>query len=250
MKKRFYFPVLLLTCLALIHGCATCKNESTGQTAQSFKSVVQKEVEIHYLLHLPEGYENSLEPAPLLLFLHGAGERGSDLEKVARHGPPALIARGEWNQPFIVVSPQCPADAWWTDGLQTDTLEALLDHIEKNYRVDKNRIYVTGLSMGGFGTWRLATENPQRFAAIAPICGGGDPFHAKRIKELPVWVFHGAKDDVVPILSSEIMVNALKQVGNDVKFTVYPDTGHDSWVAAYDTPELYEWLLQQKRSGK
>lgn len=247
MKIRLRLVLPLLVILVFMQGCSTCKSKSTGQSVITFKGSVHKMVDIDYLLHLPDNYESSSAPVPLLLFLHGAGERGNDVTAVAQHGPPALIAKGEWNQPFIVVSPQCPADAWWTDSLQTDTLEALLDDLEKKYRIDQDRVYVTGLSMGGFGTWRLAAENPERFAAIAPVCGGGDPFHARRLKHLPIWVFHGAKDDVVPILASEVMVDALKKAGNEVKFTVYPETGHDSWVDAYNTAELYEWLLQQKR---
>jgi predicted peptidase len=247
MKIRLRLVLPLLVILVFMQGCSTCKSKSTGQSVITFKGSVHKMVDIDYLLHLPDNYESSSAPVPLLLFLHGAGERGNDVTAVAQHGPPALIAKGEWNQPFIVVSPQCPADAWWTDSLQTDTLEALLDDLEKKYRIDQDRVYVTGLSMGGFGTWRLAAENPERFAAIAPVCGGGDPFHARRLKHLPIWVFHGAKDDVVPILASEVMVDALKKAGNEIKFTVYPETGHDSWVDAYNTAELYQWLLQQKR---
>lgn len=247
MKRYIRVILPLLVLVVLLQGCTNCVTKATGQKALSFNGAVHKRVEIDYLLHIPESYNTSKTAVPLLLFLHGAGERGSDLKKVAPHGPPARIARGEWDYPFIVVTPQCPADAWWTDSLMTDSLEALLDDLERNYRIDENRIYVTGLSMGGFGTWRLATENPDRFAAIAPICGGGDPFHAKRIKDLPIWTFHGAKDEVVPILSTEVMVQALKKIGSEVIFTVYPETGHDSWVEAYDNPELYEWLLEQKK---
>jgi predicted peptidase len=117
----------------------------------------------------------------------------------------------------------------------------------ENYKVDKERIYVTGLSMGGYGTWALAAYSPNRFAALVPICGGGDPSTARRLSHIAIWDFHGAKDSTVPIEQSERMVEALKKSGSDVKFTVYPQAGHDSWTEAYNTPELYEWLLQQKR---
>ncbi|MGB9597984.1 MAG: prolyl oligopeptidase family serine peptidase, partial [Candidatus Poribacteria bacterium] len=129
-------------------------------------------------------------------------------------------------------------------------LNALLNDIIRKYSVDKNRIYLTGLSMGGFATWSFAIAHPERFAAIVPICGGGDPEKVSAIKDIPVWVFHGAKDNVVKLEQSERMVNALKQVGGNVKFTVYPDAEHDSWTATYDNPELYEWLLQQSKSKK
>jgi predicted peptidase len=119
-----------------------------------------------------------------------------------------------------------------------------------DYRVDPDRIYLTGLSMGGSGTWTLAGEYPEYFAAIVPICGSGDPQDAKRLKELPIWVFHGAKDEAVPLSRSEEMVKALKEEGAEVKFTIYPEAGHDSWTETYNNPELYQWLLKHKRGEK
>jgi predicted peptidase len=128
-----------------------------------------------------------------------------------------------------------------------DALNALLDEVVAQYKVDKKRIYLTGLSMGGYGTWALAGTSPERFAAIVPICGGGDPADARRLKDIPTWVFHGAKDSVVPLSRSEEMVKALKEAGSDVKFTIYPEAEHDSWTETYNNPKLYEWLLQHKR---
>lgn len=200
---------------------------------------------MRYLLQLPEDYEQA-EASPLLLFLHGAGERGDDLNQVKRHGPPRLIEEGK-RLPFIVVSPQCPATQWW----QPVELAALLDEIVERYKVDENRIYVTGLSMGGFGTWALAAYQGERIAAMAPICGGGDPVKVKYSGRLaPAWVFHGAKDSVVPLRRSEEMVEAIQHAGGEVKFTVYPDAEHDSWTETYDNPQLYQWLLQHKRETK
>ncbi len=124
----------------------------------------------------------------------------------------------------------------------------LIDSLEEEYRVDSERIYLTGLSMGGYGTWHFASLNPHRFAAIAPICGGGLPYHMRKLGHLPVWTFHGTKDGVIPISESERLVEALKKHGNDsVKFTVYPEAGHDSWTEAYANEELYSWLLSHKR---
>jgi len=125
----------------------------------------------------------------------------------------------------------------------------VIDEIVEKYKVDQDRIYVTGLSMGGYGTWALAGFAPDRLAAIVPICGGGDPRSVRRFRRLPVWVFHGAKDSVVPLSASEEMVEALKKVNGSVKFTVYPEADHDSWTATYDDPELYKWLLEQRRSS-
>jgi predicted peptidase len=180
-----------------------------------------------------------------LLFLHGAGERGDNLDLVKRHGPPKLIEAGK-EFPFIVVSPQCPADKWW----EPIELVALLDAIGQKYKVDPDRVYVTGLSMGGFGTWHLAAYAPERLAAIAPICGGGEIYWAKRFAHLPVWAFHGAKDTGVPLERSQVMVDELKKLGGHPKFTIYPEAGHDAWTATYDNPQLYEWLLAQKRQPR
>lgn len=232
-------------------GCATMdtrKDGGAGQFPASFKKEVVKTVQAKYLLYLPADYETSQEKWPLLLFLHGAGERGDDLSKVEVHGPPKLAASGEMAFPFVIVSPQCPEGEWWSNGAQIETLSVLLDHIVDTCRIDEDRIYVTGLSMGGFGTWRLACEYPERFAAIAPICGGGEPFAARVLRHLPVWVFHGAKDEVVPLKASEEMVEILRKVGGNVEFTVYPDAGHDSWTETYNNPALYEWFLKHTRS--
>jgi len=143
------------------------------------------------------------------------------------------------------VSPQAPQRGW-----QAETLNGLLDDVLAHYKVDKDRVYVTGLSMGGFGTWALAAAHPEKFAAIVPICGGGNPADATKIKDLPIWIFHGAKDTVVPPSRSEAMEKALKEAGaKEVKYTLYPDAGHDSWTKTYENPEVWEWLLKHKRNG-
>ena len=211
------------------------------QTAQRLD--VNVGVQLNYLLALPKDYTQQ-KSWPLVLFLHGAGERGAELKLVKKHGPPKLIDNGK-AFPFIVVSPQCPKDVWW----EPIELTALLDEIIKNNNIDEDRIYLTGLSMGGFGTWRLAAHSPDRFAAIAPICGGGEPYWARRFPHLPTWAFHGAKDRVVPLERSQEMIDAVKKNGGLPKLTVYPDAGHDSWTETYNNPQLYEWLLAQKRDG-
>ena len=198
-------------------------------------------ISCRYLLYLPKGCGKTKKRWPLILFLHGAGERGDDLERVKIHGPPKLAAEGR-EFPFIIVSPQCPEDYWWSNPV----LIALLDDIERRLPVDPARIYLTGLSMGGFGTWNLATEHPGRFAAIAPICGGGHPILAGRLKDVPVWAFHGARDEVVPLSASQSMVDAVKRAGGRPRFTVYPAAGHDSWTATYNNPRLYAWFLKHR----
>jgi len=181
-------------------------------------------VQLSYLLYLPKDYEQQ-ESWPLLLFLHGSGERGDDLELVKKHGPPKLIAAGK-DFPFIIVSPQCPKDRRW----EPIELIALLNDLSNKYKVDADRIYVTGLSMGGFGTWQLASFAPDRLAAIAPISGGGEKYWVKQFAYLPVWAFHGAKDTGVPLERSQVMVDELKKNGGNPKLTIYPEAGHDSWT--------------------
>lgn len=207
------------------------------QTAATF---VQ---ETHYLLSLPAGYDSDTTKRwPLVMFLHGSGESGFDLQKVKAHGPPKLVEAGK-QFPFILVSPQAPPQTGW----QTETLYALLRHLKKTMRVDPNKIYLTGLSMGGFGTWNLASKYPGEFAAIAPVCGGGDSSEAWKLRHIPIWCFHGAKDDVVLPAESEKMVKAARRYNPSVKFTLYPEANHNSWDLTYDNDSLYQWFLAQTK---
>jgi len=233
-------------------GCVTPKQRivkfppalSPGQHSQAFKKTITRTVSCQYLLFLPEGYGEKKQCWPMILFLHGAGERGNDLRKVKKHGPPKIVEKKK-DFPFIVVSPQCPKDDWWTE--KVEVLINLLDDIVARYDVDTERIYLTGLSMGGYGTWALAAAYPDRFAAIAPICGGGKRLMAHRLEDVPVWAFHGAKDKVVPVKESEEMVNAIKARGGNAKLTVYPDAGHDSWTETYNNKKLYDWFLKHRK---
>jgi predicted peptidase len=217
--------------------------------AMSFDAAVTQELHLEYLLALPEGYAGDTDRWPVILFLHGAGERGSDLALVETHGPPKLIAAGE-KIPAIVVSPQCPANEWWTEDAHLLALERLLDEIVAKYRVDEDRIYVTGISMGGYGTWALASRQPERFAAAVPICGGGNALPASRLlRNLPIWAFHGDADPVVPVVESQRMVDAIRRVGGTMAtITIYPGVGHDSWTQAYEDEALWEWLFAQRRA--
>ena len=195
----------------------------------------------HYLLYVPKTLPDS--GYPLLLFLHGSDERGNDLSNLKSKGPPSFLDKKQ-DFPFVVLSPQCPEGREW----DTQNLLALLDHIEASLSIDKSRIYVTGLSMGGFATWNLAQVAPERFAAIAPICGGGNLDRICIMRDVPVWAFHGAKDTAVPYEESERLVQRLKEFGSDVKYTLYPDAGHDSWTKTYENPELYDWLLSKSKN--
>ena len=200
-------------------------------------------VDLRFLSYVPPGYKlDSDQRWPLVLFLHGSGERGTNIEKLALHGPPKLIKAGK-QFPFIMIAPQCPGGRWF----RVAELVALLDHVEAQYLVDPDRIYVTGLSMGGFGTFQLAAAIPHRLAAVAPICGGGAVQTASLFKNLPVWAFHGDADTAVPMQRSKEMVDAINAAGGHAKLTIYPGVGHDSWTRTYADPKFWEWLLKQKR---
>lgn len=236
MKQLFYLGLLVAAV-----GCQVLP--PVGQTSQRFGASATAKDGLNYWLYLPQDYnQQPRQQWPVLLFLHGSGERGTNVAAVLKHGPPKLVQEGK-QFPLIIVSPQCPPGQWWSPAV----LNRLLDDISARYRVDPDRVYLSGLSMGGFGTWTLAGTKPERFAAIAPICGGGDPSIAGKLRRLPVWVFHGAKDKAVPVQKSQEMVDALKAAGADVQLTVYPDAEHDSWTRTYDDPQFWKWLLQQRR---
>ncbi len=261
--------LLLLATLPLLDACHTPKPGQSAPTASETTEQVrnmQRRVAGHqltYLLQTPSG-PRPKEGWPLLLFLHGYGECGSEIEKVRKHGPPKLIGQFPALQSCVVVSPQCPSDSWW----RVDALKALVDEvIEIHGDIDTTRRYVTGLSMGGYGTWCLAARYPDYFAAALPICGGGDPFRLpanrppekvgivnefdpeglRQAQHLPVWTFHGVEDTSVPILETERLVQLLRQGGNDqVQFTSLPGIGHvAAWQTAYRDPAVWAWLFAQ-----
>jgi predicted peptidase len=211
------------------------------QQAKHFETEIKVRIKYDYLLFLPEGYTKSRKRWPLMLFLHGAGESGTNLLKIKKLGPPNLVdSRPDF--PFILVSPQSGGNGW-----NPDALNALLDDVIHNYRVDKDRVYLTGPSMGGTATWTLASAHPEKFAAIVPISSGGETADVRKLAHMPIWVFHGAKDPTVKVARAEATVAALRAGGSNVKFTIYPDAVHDAWTETYNNPEVYRWLLEQKR---
>lgn len=218
------------------------------QVEQSLASPALPGEKLGYLLFLPKDYGASDHKWPVMLFLHGAGERGDDLPLVKMHGPPKLVEERP-DFPFIVISPQCPKDHWWPGDVQQHLLAELLDSVLTRFQADPQRVVVTGLSMGGFGSWTLTARHPNRFAAAVPICGGGDPDDAQKLKTQPFWVFHGAKDLGVPLKLSEDMVGAIQTAGGTAKLTVYPEAGHDSWTETYNNQAVYDWLLAQRRAS-
>ena len=234
-----YFP-LILSCL-LLNACSA--QQKPQLIDAKMKTVISES--LSYYLYYPEDYEiKEEEKFPLLLFLHGGGESGDSLSLLKSNGPPKLIAEGK-KFPFLILAPQNPnLKKWWN----TRAVIQLLDTVVANNRVDGNRIYLTGLSRGGGAAWEMAVQFPNKFAAMAVVCGMTPVPYASWIdKSMPIWVFHGEDDLSIPFSESESMVNRLRDLGHDVKFTRYPGVGHNSWIQAYETEELYSWFINQVR---
>jgi len=251
----FCFAILLV-----LNGAPTASADEP-YVAKVFEGSGGKTLPVRIML--PEGYDaQGTEQYPLVLFLHGAGERGTDNTKQLIH---ALgdFAKPENRKkyPCFVIAPQCPEGKQWVEvpwtlpahkQLPEDSESAkltleLISALQKQYRIDSKRLYVTGLSMGGFGTWDLITRHPQMWAAAVPVCGGADEATAERVAKLPIWAFHGDKDTVVIPARSRNMIAAIKQAGGKPLYTEYPGVGHNSWAAAYSDPKMLEWLFSQQR---
>ena len=225
----------------LLQGCSAQKNAQLINA--EMKTVVSES--LSYYLYFPKDYESEKNKKfPLLLFLHGGGESGDSLSTLESNGPPKLIVEGK-QFPFLILAPQNPyKKKWWN----TRAVAQLLDTIVENNRVDKNSVYLTGLSRGGSAAWEMAVNYPNKFAALAVVCGMTPLPYANWInKDLPIWVFHGDHDKSIPISESVNMVDKLKAMGYNVKFIIYEGVGHNSWLQAYSTEALYEWFMKQER---
>lgn len=211
-----------------------------------------------YQVYEPPGLT---EAVPVILFLHGAGESGIDGRRQTTVGIGPAIAAGPECFPALVVFPQASHRQGWRD-FDLDAAAAALDDVTSAYSIDRNRVYLTGISMGGYGTWLLAMQQPERFAAAVPVCGGFDRAAAahvgiatfadavNRLAPIPQWVFHGDADDIIPVEQSRVMVQALRAAGANVRYTEYPGVRHNSWDRAYAEPELMPWMLAQRRDAK
>lgn len=219
-----------------IHMIRYCKMEVKSKSTS----------ELGYILTSPSNI-NENERLPLIIFLHGAGERGEDLEKLKCYCIPKLFCN---NQDYnglrvFTLSPQCPQEKTWID-FKTELFD-LFDEICEKYPIDKNRVSLCGISMGGFGTWELALTQPERFSAIAPLCGGGMNWRAWYVKDIPIRVYHGRRDDIVPLSQSEAMVNSIRLQGGNVEFTIYDDLSHNCWDRAFEETDLINWLAQSSK---
>jgi predicted peptidase len=244
VNDRFSFAGRLIVILAILILSARAQTPAAPgpQAIEHWPAEIKLPVKYTYLVFFPKGYQPRGKRWPLMLFLHGAGDAGANLDRVKILGPPMIV---ETNQsfPFILVSPQSPVRSW-----DINALNAFLDEMIRKYRVDKDRVYLTGASMGGSGTWAFAIADPEKFAAIAPVSGSGDTNAAARVAHLPVWAFHGAKDPVVKVERAQDMIAAVQAAGGTARLTIYPEGKHDAWTETYNNPELYQWLLAQKRA--
>ena len=228
----------LLLALLIPMTCHAAPQETQGK----FKA--QDGDALSYLLIHPDPATVATDTKlPLVVFLHGSGERGDDLEMLKKHGPPKQALEGE-GLPFVVLAPQCPAKKWWNQ----KTINELTKKIAGEENIDPKRIHITGLSMGGFGTWSAIATAPELYASAVPICGGGAPATAELIKNIPIWTFHGEEDEAVPVSKTREMEKALHEAGAKLlRTTYYPEVGHDSWTLAYADPALYAWMMLQSK---
>lgn len=228
------------------HPVLSLDSLQSGQTPYAFLS--SSGVEVRYLLFLPDNYDPTVE-WPIIIFLHGTGGIGMNINLIMNKTLPNYVEELP-DFPFIVVSPQLPKGGWRS---LIDPIDELLDHLIEVLPVDVDHLYLTGLSAGGYGTWKYALKYPDRFAAIAPIAGGASlttdpvPEDVCKLKDLPIWVFHGEADKVIPPEMNIEVVDALESCGANVNITLYPDTGHDAWTPTYTNPAFYEWLLQHSK---
>jgi len=236
------WPLLLVTAVFGV----TFAGLNAGDTKTGFLDKIYKgkDADVKYIVFVPKTYDGKTE-MPVILFLHGAGESGTDGKKQAAVGLGKAIRDKKEDFPFIAIFPQSQKGGWGANSAEGKRAMAILEEVEKDYKTDKKRVYLTGLSMGGFGTWSLAVAHPTRWAAIAPICGGGDSKAADKIKDIPCWCFHGDADTAVKVDQSRKMIKALKDAGGSPRYDEYPKVGHNSWDRAYANAELYTWFLKQ-----
>ncbi|OAI50074.1 hypothetical protein AYO44_18075 [Planctomycetaceae bacterium SCGC AG-212-F19] len=242
LRHLAVFAVMLVFVLTIAYAA---DNDKTGFLDRVYKD---GDKDSKYVVFIPLDYKGDKE-YPLILFLHGAGESGIDGKKQAAVGLAPAIRKREKTFPFIAVFPQADKAArasWTAESPYAQRALKIVEQVQKDYKIDAKRIYLTGLSMGGYGTWSLAAAYPDKWAAVVPVCGAGEPANAAKFKNVPCWAFHGDKDGAVKVEGSRDMVKALKDAGGSPKYTEYPGVGHNSWDMAYGTDELYDWLLAQK----
>jgi len=245
--KRYFLAIPIAAISILFH---TPSLRAEGAFKVGFVDKVYKDgdgAEHKYVVFIPHSYKAEKE-YPVILFLHGSGETKGGSKQPIEVGLPPAIKKQEKSFPFITIIPQSEKRSWIADSADGKMALGILESVLKDFKTDKNRIYLTGLSMGGGGTWSLAAAFPDKWAAIVPVCGYGDAAEiAAKVKDIPCWCFLGDKDSAKIVGESRNLIKGIEAAGGKPKFTEYPGVGHNSWDKAYGTPELYEWLLQQKK---
>lgn len=246
-----HLPIVLLITIVLMAGTALCSlaadqpatDTASKEITKGFiaKTMTIKEKEIKYVVYVPASYDPG-KPTPTIIFLNGYGECGKDGWRQVFHFGGAIMLHAEkW--PFIVIFPQKQnPESFWED--EEIVVMTAFEKTKKEYNLDLSRIYLTGLSQGGHGTWAIASRHPEMFAAIAPVCGWGDEKIAKKLTRMPIWAFHGDADQAVKVERSQDMKKWIEEAGGKVKLTIYPGVGHNSWDKAYRDENLGEWFLQ------
>lgn len=255
-----YERVLIMLFVLLFTVALKAQDLETIMKAEVYQDAASK-TSLNYRIYLPDGIKD-MKNCPLLVFLHGAGERGADNKKQLTHCIKDLVSYSkEKKEPVIVVAPQCPDNMKWVNvdwsapsnampekmSVPMSLTMDILKSLAKEYPVDQKRIYIAGLSMGGYGTWDAIQRRPDYFAAAIPMCGGGDDQLAEKIKNVPIWAFHGDKDTAVKVERSRAMIEAIKKCGGSPKYTEYPGVGHNCWAATFRNPEVLAWLFAQKK---
>jgi predicted peptidase len=260
MRGSVFFPLTLLTIASCLLASAPAMSQEPYEARVYTNDRGEK---LNYRLMLPQGYDAKAETKyPLVLFLHGAGERGDDNAKQLVHAAKDFASEANRAKyPCFVVFPQCPDGKRWVEvdwtldshtqlpeeSVSVKLTRQLIASLQTEFRVDEKRLYATGLSMGGFGVWDIIARTPDLFAAAVPVCAGADEATADRLTKLPIWTFHGDKDTVVKVERSRRMVAAIEKAGGNPKYTEYPGVGHNSWTQTYADPKLMEWIFAQKR---
>lgn len=253
---------LITLSLAILIYLAIILRKHEDFEAKTYRSFEGKS--IPYRIHIPENMDTN-KTYPLIVFFHGAGQRGSDNDKQLAYGVRDILTYSkENNEPVIIIAPQSPQNQQWVNvpwdedthvmpkepSQSMSLVIALMKDILLKQPIDKRRIYVTGLSMGGFGAWDILQRLPDLFAAAIPVCGGGDTMQAEKIKDIPIWAFHGDKDTVVKTIRSRDMIAAIKKAGGNPQYTEYKGVAHDSWTQTYSDPDILRWLFVQKRGSE
>ncbi len=249
--------------LALILGATSLAFPAGPEDVLEARTFKEGKASLPYRLLKPAGYDDT-KSYPLVIFLHGAGERGSDNKAQMKHGIKDFASDANRKKyPCFLIAPQCPTGGSWANvdyksrplkmregpSPNGKLVVALIAAMQKEFKIDEKRIYITGLSMGGYGTFDLMCRNPGLFAAGIPVCGGGDPEACEKIAKVPLWAFHGDKDTAVPHTLSVAVVEAMKKAGGSPRYTEYKGVGHDSWTRTYADPKVLAWLFEQKKGG-